>query len=299
MGAGDDDVAGKFVKERAMTAAPLTLLAVLAHPDDESMGVGGTLAKYASEGIATHLVCATRGEAGWFGPPEEYPGPFALGQIRERELHAAADVLGIRSIRFLDECDGALDRAQPSRVISRIVRHIRDVRPDVVVTFGPDGAYGHPDHIAISQFTTAAVMAANDVGYLTDGLEPHQVQKLYYMAYRATEIAIYHEAFGELAMNIDGVTRRSVTWPDWAITTHLDTTDFWRQVWEAILCHRTQLPGIDALTRLPEAKHRALWGNQTFYRALSIVNSGREVEDDLFAGLRSRQVSPWKEGIIF
>ena len=101
------------------------------------------------------------------------------------------------------------------------------------------------------------------------------------------------------AMEIDGVMRRSAPWPDWAITTHLDTTDYWQQVWEAILCHRTQLPGIDALTRLPEAKHRALWGNQTFYRALSFVNGGRAVEDDLFAGLRGNSVSPWKEGIIF
>ena len=282
-----------------MTAAPLTLLAILAHPDDESMGVGGTLAKYASEGVETHLVCATRGEAGWFGPPDEYPGPFALGQIRERELSAATDVLGIRSIRFLDECDGALDRAQPARVISRIVRQIRDVRPDVVVTFGPDGAYGHPDHIAISQFTTAAVMAASDLGYLTGELPPHQVQKLYYMAFSSAAIAIYEEAFGELAMEIDGVMRRSASWPDWAITTHLDTTDHWRQVWAAILCHQTQLPGIDALTRLPEAKHRALWGNQTFYRALSFVSGGRAAEDDLFAGLRGNSVSSWKEDVIF
>lgn len=282
-----------------MIAAPLRLLAILAHPDDESMGVGGTLAKYASEGVETHLVCATRGEAGWFGPPDEYPGPFALGQIRERELYAAADVLGIRSIRFLDECDGMLDRAQPARVVSRIVRQIREIRPDVVVTFGPDGAYGHPDHIAISQFTTTAVMAANDVGYLTGDLLPHQVQKLYYMAFSAAAIAIYEEAFGELAMEIDGVMRRSAPWPDWAITTGLDTTDHWRQVWAAILCHQTQLPGIDALTRLPEAKHRALWGTQTFYRALSFVNGGRAVEDDLFAGLRGNSVSPWKEGVIF
>jgi LmbE family N-acetylglucosaminyl deacetylase len=290
---------GQYAEERAMTAAPLTLLAILAHPDDESMGVGGTLVKYASEGVETHLVCATRGEVGWFGPPADYPGPFALGQIREQELHAAADVLGIRSVRFLDECDGQLDRSPTGRLIARIVTQIRDIRPDVVITFGPDGAYGHPDHIAISQLTTTAVMAANDVGYLTGALLPHQVQKLYYMAFRAEEIAIYQEAFGELAMEIDGSTRRSVTWPDWAVTTHLDTTDHWRQVWQAILCHRTQLPGIDALTRLPEAKHRALWGNQTFYRALSFVNGGRAVEDDLFAGLRGNQVSPWKEGIIF
>lgn len=281
-----------------MTAAPLTLLAVLAHPDDESMGFGGTFAKYASEGVATHLICATRGEAGWFGPPEEYPGPFALGQIREQELRAAAGVLGIRSVRFLNECDGQLDGVPPGRVIDRIVAHIRDIRPDVVVTFAPDGAYGHPDHIAISQLTTAAVMAANDVNYLTGAAESHQVQKLYFGAFRASENQIYRQAFGDLVMEIDDIERRSVSWPDWSITTHLDATDQWRKVWQAILCHRTQLPGIDALTRLPDTQHRALWGNQTFYRALSFVNGGQAVEDDLFAGLRGSSLSAWKEGAI-
>lgn len=281
-----------------MTVSRLSLLAILAHPDDESMGIGGTLAKYASEGVDTHLLCATRGERGWFGKPEEYPGPHALGQIRERELQAAADVLGIRSVSFLDECDGDLDRTDPVHIIARIAARIREIRPQVVITFAPDGAYGHPDHIAISQLTTTAVMAANDADYLTGMSAQHQVQKLYYAAFRASENAIYREAFGELAMEIDGVTRRSVSWPDWAITTHLDTTNHWRQVWRAVLCHQTQLPGIDALARLPEERHRALWGNQTFYRALSFVNGGRTVEDDLFAGLRRKQVSVWKESVM-
>lgn len=281
-----------------MTAAPLRLLAVLAHPDDESLAIGGTLAKYASEGVETHLLCATRGERGWFGPLDDYPGPFALGQIREQELDAAADVLGLRSVRFLDECDGDLDQANPARVVARIVRRLREIRPDVVVTFGPDGIYGHPDHIAISQLTTTAVMAASDMGYLIDNMLPHQVQKLYYVAFRARQLAIYQEAFGDLVMQIDGVERRSVAWPDWAITTHFDTTGYWRQVWQAVQCHTTQIPGINALARLPEQYHRALWGNQTFYRALSVVNGGRAFEDDLFAGLAGRRASTRKEVAI-
>ncbi len=269
-----------------MTAAPLRLLAILAHPDDESLGIGGTLAKYASEGIETHLVCATRGEAGWFGEPEDYPGPFEFGQIREQELRHAADVLGISSLRFLDYCDGDLDRVPASRAIARIVGQIRDIRPDVVITFGPDGAYGHPDHIAISQLTTTAVMAANDECVLTGSQLPHQVQKLYYMVFLEQTNAIYEEAFGDLVMEIDGVERRSVSWPDWAITTHIDTSDYWRQAWDAISCHRSQLPGYDAIANLPEARLRDLLAPQTFYRAISFVNGGRDVEDDLFAGLR-------------
>ncbi len=282
-----------------MTAAPLKLLAILAHPDDESLGFGGTLAKYASESVETHLVCATRGERGWFGPPDDYPGPFELGRIREQELHNAAAVLGLRSVRFLDYFDGDLDQVPPADAIARIVTHIRDVRPDVVLTFGPDGAYGHPDHIAISQLTTTAIMAAADRDFSPIGSYPHQVQKLYHLVCLAQTNAIYQEAFGDLVMEIDGVERRSVTWPDWAITTNLDTTDYWQQVWEAISCHRTQLPGYDAIANLPEHLLRTLLGTQTFYRAMSFVNGGRAIEDDLFTGLGSYQLSPWKEGIIF
>ena len=269
-----------------MTASPLKLLGILAHPDDESLGMGGTFAKYAAEGVETHLICATRGERGWFGPPEAYPGPFALGQLREAELRDAADVLGIRSVQFLGYCDGELDQAAPGRAIARLVAQIREIRPQVVITFGPDGAYGHPDHIAISQLTTAAVMAAADEGYLTGDLLPHQTQKLYYAAFRARETAIYEHAFGDLVMPVDGVERRMVAWPEWMITTHLDTTDSWRLVWLALACHQTQVAGIEPLKRLTDKRHRALWGNQTFYRAVSFVNGGRTSEDDLFAGLR-------------
>ncbi len=138
----------------------LKLMAILAHPDDESLGAGGVLAKYAAEGIETFLVTATRGERGWFGDEREYPGLEALGQMREAELHAAAKVLSIRSVDFLGYLDGELDQANPAEVVAKIVGHLRHVKPDVVVTFGPDGSYGHPDHIAISQFTTAAIVEA-------------------------------------------------------------------------------------------------------------------------------------------
>ncbi|HMQ31494.1 MAG TPA: PIG-L family deacetylase, partial [Chloroflexaceae bacterium] len=86
--------------------ADLRLLCALAHPDDEAMGAGGLLARYAAEGVATHLVCATRGERGWTGDPDAYPGPAALGRVREAELRAAAAALGLRSVSFMDYLDG-------------------------------------------------------------------------------------------------------------------------------------------------------------------------------------------------
>src|SRR5205807_1125194 len=161
----------------------LKLMCILAHPDDESLGNGGILAKYAAEEIETYLVTATRGERGWFGNKSDYPGPQTLGKIREAELLAAARVLGIGHVDFLDYLDGDLDQAPPAEVIAKIVGQVRRVKPDVVVTFGPDGAYGHPDHIAICQFTTAAIVEAASASSLYQrDLSPHAVSKLYYMA---------------------------------------------------------------------------------------------------------------------
>src|SRR5579872_7175175 len=144
---------------------PLRLMAVLAHPDDETLGFGGVLARYAAAGVETFLVTATLGERGRYfghapGTPE-HPGPDALATLREQELRAAAAVLGIREITLLGYADGRVAEAPPREAAAAIGRELRRVRPDVVVTFGPDGAYGHPDHIAISQLATAAAASAS------------------------------------------------------------------------------------------------------------------------------------------
>lgn len=268
-------------------AKPLKLMCVLAHPDDESMGTGGILAKYAQEGIETYLVTATRGERGWNGSPEDYPGLEGLGKLREAELLAAAKVLGIRQVDFLDYIDGDLDQAPHTEAIAKIVCCIRRVKPQVVVSFGPDGGYGHPDHIAISQFTTTAVMCAADAGFADpDQQAPHRVSKLYYMAVSPELASAYTEAFGDISMTIDGVERHVVAWEDWAVTTQIDAKSHWQTVWNAVACHRTQLPNYDQLVALDEAVHQRLWGSQPYYRVFSFVNGGRAVEQDMFAGLR-------------
>ena len=141
------------------------LMAVLAHPDDESLGFGGTLAKYSAEEVETYLVTATRGERGRYFSQDRKAEPAEVGRVREAELRAAAAVLGVRELFILGYPDGAVDQVDPATAITAIAGHIRRVRPHVVVTFGPDGAYGHPDHIAMSQFTTAAIMCAGDAGY--------------------------------------------------------------------------------------------------------------------------------------
>jgi len=269
------------------------LMAVLAHPDDESLGVGGTLAKYASEGVDVFLLTATRGDRGQYhghraGDPQ-HPGPLALATIRETELRAAASALGVREVSLLDYRDQHLDRADPRQAVADIAGHLRRVRPDVVVTFGPDGAYGHPDHIAISQFTTAAIVAAADPAFARDGVvateRPHAVSKLYYMAWPESTWAAYTAAVRKLFSTVDGVERQATPWPDWAITTMIDTRSFWPIVWQAISCHDSQVAAYERLKDLASEHHEALWGRQSFYRAFSTVNGGRARETDLFEGI--------------
>jgi LmbE family N-acetylglucosaminyl deacetylase len=265
----------------------LKLMAVLAHPDDESLGFGGTLARYAAEGIETSLVCATRGERGWTGEPNDDPGPLALGRLRETELRAAADVLGIADVTILNYVDGDLQCADPAEVVARIVAEMRRVRPDVVVTFGPDGAYGHPDHVAISQLATTAIACAADPTY-DDGVgtQAHRVAKLYYRVFPVSEVARYEAVFGELTMQVDGHRREAVKWSDWAVSARLDTSAHCQAVWAAVSCHRSQIGGIPALATLSPEGHRTLWGRQHFFRVISAVHDGHGIEDDLFAGLR-------------
>ncbi|GHO48200.1 PIG-L deacetylase family protein [Ktedonospora formicarum] len=267
--------------------APLKLMCVLAHPDDESIALGGTLAKYAAEGVEISLVVATRGERGWFFDWSEYPGEAALGRMRERELRAACDVLGIKRLDFLNYIDGDLDQANGREVVAQVATLIREVRPDVVVSFGPDGLYGHPDHIAISQFTTAAVLCAADASSPCGAtLAPHRVAKLYYRVSTEDWFATYVPIFGDMIMHIDGQERTSLSWVKWAVTTRLDTSDYWHESWDAVRCHRTQIPRLDSLPPIPVEVHKRLWGPQEFYRAMSLVNSGRREEHDLFEGLR-------------
>jgi LmbE family N-acetylglucosaminyl deacetylase len=255
----------------------LKLMCVLAHPDDESLGTGGTLARYAAEGVDTCVVTATRGERGRFGD-DARPADDVVGSAREAELRRAAGELGVRDIALLGFPDGALDGVEPARAQDAITAHLRRVQPQVVITFGPEGAYGHPDHVAISQLTTAAVVRAADTSY--------RVSKLYYIAWRGAKWDAYQAALKKLTAMVDGVERQVVPTPDWGVTTRIDTAAVWPQVWRAVQCHQTQMSVYKHLEQLPPEHHCALWGVQEFYRAFSLVNGGRSRETDLFEGLR-------------
>jgi LmbE family N-acetylglucosaminyl deacetylase len=167
------------------------LLAVLAHPDDESFGPGGTLALYASRGVDVHLICATSGEAGEVQPEllEDYDH---VQQLRLDELRCAAEILGLNDLHLLGYRDSgmpgspdnlhpeALAAAPVDEVAGRITTLIRQIRPQVILTFDPQGGYRHPDHIAVHHATVSAFHAAGDPSTFSDGLPPFRPQKLYY-----------------------------------------------------------------------------------------------------------------------
>src|SRR5215472_9627153 len=162
----------KLAKEHS-----IRILGVFAHPDDESFCAGGTFTKYVATGAQVMVVSATRGDAGQIRMPS-VATRRTLGAVRERELQLACQRLGIQHARCLDHKDGTLKDVDQEVVTGQVTEIIRTFRPDVVITFGPDGGYGHPDHIAISAATTAACMRSGEPGrfpeHIAAGLEPHQ-----------------------------------------------------------------------------------------------------------------------------
>jgi LmbE family N-acetylglucosaminyl deacetylase len=159
------------------------LLAVFAHPDDETFCAGGTLAKYVASGWEVMVISATRGEAGQIRDPLAATRR-TLGQVREREFYAACEQLGVHHARVLNYMDGTLQNVDPDELIGAVAKAARPFRPDVVITFGPDGAYGHPDHIAIGAATTRAFEQAGSSRHAPDqlaaGRRPHRRVQLYH-----------------------------------------------------------------------------------------------------------------------
>jgi len=265
----------------------VSLLAVFAHPDDESLGTGGVLAKYAAEGVEVSLVCATRGEAGEVAD-SSLVQEQTLSSVRETELRCACQILGIRNLRFLDYVDGQLARVDPHEAEGKLVRVIRELRPQVMLTFGPDGIYGHPDHVAVSSWATAAFASAADPSrypeHLAEGLMPHAVSKLYYSVLTKSRVALMEREFGPLEIELNGEKLGLFGW-DEELVTCLDVSAYLETKMEAIRCHRTQLPPQGRFANPSPAMRRAM-GIECFVLAESRLGTNLEKEADLLAGLR-------------
>lgn len=171
-----------------------TILAVLAHPDDETFGLGGTLALYARKGYDTYYVCATRGEVG-AADPEFMQGFKDTAEMRTDELMRAAKILGLKKVFFLGYRDSGMPNTEPNKhpdaqvnhsideVAGRIVKYIRELKPDIVLTFDPIGGYKHPDHIHVHQATKLAFEKADDASFHPEAGAPFKPQALYYQVF--------------------------------------------------------------------------------------------------------------------
>ena len=202
------------------------LLVVMAHPDDESMGCGGLILRHTRAGIPVHLICATRGEAGWTGKPIGAKMED-LAEIRTRELDEAAAALAISGVDLWDYPDGGVDKADPQEITQRVWEQITRLRPKAVVGWGPDGGYGHPDHIAVGASTDVAVTS------MGEGDRP----ALYHVAIDQQLADFYKEAF---RLSGDGQALPLVVQDRFDVTFDLDSDEVMMKL-RAIDCHRSQL----------------------------------------------------------
>jgi N-acetyl-1-D-myo-inositol-2-amino-2-deoxy-alpha-D-glucopyranoside deacetylase len=265
-----------------------SLLAVFAHPDDESISMGGTLAHYARAGVSVNLLCATRGEWGPICDPE-LATRENLPDVRKSELEAACDILGVRFAGFLGCPDGAVNNTVRTGVEGAIVKHIRRLRPQVVVTFGPDGLYWNSDHIAIGLMTTNAFHLAADAGssteHFAEGLGPHRAERLYYVQYPST---LMKELASSIAAAHDthlwGFEPTTFGVPSETITTTIDIRHVLSEKLRAIRSHKTQLARENIFSLVTDESAERFLAKEYFKLAVSHGGSDAN-ERDLFSGI--------------
>ena len=270
--------------------AQLSLLAVFAHPDDESFGVGGTLAKYAAEGVDVSLVVATSGEAGEIADTSlAYPSD--LGQLRRQELQCAADTLGVKQLRLLGYADGQLAQANPTEVERKLVAIIRELRPQVVITFDPAGTYGHPDHIAIHRCTLTAWQVAGDPDQHVEQIRSwpaYAPPKLYFRATPAHVFRLLADRFSAIrsGLGLEQIDVSAIVTPDELVTTVIDVSSVADVKRRAIECHRSQLAGGRLGDTWPAELRNELLSREYFSLFGKRLQPGEPLETDLFSGLR-------------
>lgn len=276
-----------------------TILAVLAHPDDESFGMGGTLALYASRGMQVHLVCATRGEVGEVSP-NLLEGFESIAKLRESELRCAAGVLGLSGVHFLGYRDsgmpGSPDNSHPQAlaaqplddVAAQVVGYIRTLKPQVVLTFDPIGGYRHPDHIAIQRATVRAFEQAGNPDFAPGVLPVHVPERLYFhklpngfLKFAVKVLPLVGRDPHKFGSNgdIDLVPIADVDFPTHA---RIDIRPVLDKKEKAGACHASQGGGrmgggfVSLIMRL-------FSGSEFFMRASPLAGPGEKIAHDLFA----------------
>ncbi len=279
------------------------LLIAFAHPDDESFGLGGLIGKYVAAGVEVYLICATDGDVGTVSE-EHLQGYENIRDLRLAELAAASDVLGFRQVfTFGYKDSGMLGSAAndderslwyawnhcPEEVTQRVVEVIREIRPQVVITFNKYGGYGHPDHIAIQRATTEAFTLAGDENYVTHQ-QPYQPKKLYYNSIPKLPLQL---AIARMRMQRKDPRRLGVN-QDIDMIRILENIEAnharvnisqYYDIWDrASACHVSQGGG-SGLRTIPRSLRRWLAGSQSFTRVYPKPTQDRIDETDLFANV--------------
>lgn len=270
-----------------------SIMAVFAHPDDEAFGTGGTISRYASLGVKVTLVCATRGEVGEISDPD-IATPETLGQVREGELRCAAETMGISELIFLNYRDSgmagspenqdprAFINAPADEVVQKLVEIIRRIQPEILVTFEPNGGYGHPDHIAIHRHTLAAFHAAASPHEYPELGDPWRAKRLFYTAIPRSFFNSMRQQMLELGMDVSELSPLDdpeMGWPDEMVNVELKVDTTVDSKWEALHCHRTQFGPGNLFRRLPEANVKKLMGKEYFALAWPPPEPGLSLED--------------------
>lgn len=279
------------------TASAPRLMAIFAHPDDESFTMAGSMARATRRGSPVALVCATRGEEGQIADPS-LATPENLGQVREQELRNAMAAVGVTDLTFLDYIDGHLAEADQREALAKVVFQIRRFRPDVVVTFDAKGGYGHVDHMAIHRLAVAGVIAAADPAefpeQITQGVQAHRVRKVYFSAIpRERLLAMRDEAAARGVDFVPGGDEATIPVEEMGvplsqISTRIRLNDEeYEAKRTAVMAHKTQLPADSPWANATEEQLRQFMGTETLVLASPPISDKDypTPEDDVFTGL--------------
>jgi N-acetyl-1-D-myo-inositol-2-amino-2-deoxy-alpha-D-glucopyranoside deacetylase len=283
----------------------LAILAAYAHPDDEQ-GVTGTMAQLHAQGVRTGLICATRGEMGEISDPA-LATPETLGAVREQELRDACKPVGIDHLWFLDYRDSGMAGTPPNQdaeafinadateAVGRIVRIIREFKPQVVVTFDPSGGYGHPDHLAVHRWTCEAYRAASDPARYPEAGPPWTPSRLYYGAIPRSGLRRMLDYMREHAPQSPFMTMdiEQMGMPDEELTNIIDVSAQVDAKLESLRYHATQFGPDSPFSRMPEEVTRPWRSRESFAFVEGVpLPAGADKENlDLFVGLPGRVVS--------
>lgn len=282
-----------------------SLVLVHAHPDDESLNTGGTMARYGSEGAHVCLITCTNGEVGEIaevpelGPPQELAS--RLGEIRRRELEEACRRLGqidLRMLGFHDSgMDGTPENDDPKAFVNQpldepvrmIVEILREVKPQVLITYNERGFYGHPDHIRAHEAALAAVAAAKDAAYAPELGEAHEVSKVYYNAVPSSLLREGKKTAEErLESDEEFISEEDIVLigtDDRLVTTEIDVGDWVKTKFHALEAHRTQLDTTQGWLDIPEDLRALMFGTEFYVLRESESPKKTQRETDLYEGV--------------